>query len=95
MRLIEISRSSVDTHLDKTNRHKVEGDPITRIYALIRELASNTASPSEGAKEVPMESIRELVTARGFTADQLQECIAEFDQCNIWSVSGAVLKIYN
>lgn len=77
---------------------RVEGDPVTRIYALIRDLASGTASDSaDNAKTLAMETIRELVKARGFSDDQLQQCIQEFDQCNIWSVSpnGATLKIYN
>lgn len=113
MRLIEVSRSSVDIHLDKSARQKyllissiyvyksgcrVEGDPITRIYALIRDLAAGIAtSDAENAKVIPLDGIRDLVLARGFSEEQLQQCLHEFDQCNIWSVaaSGASLKIYN
>lgn len=98
MRIIDISRSSVDSHLDKTARSKVDGDPVTRIYALIRDLAnSNFSMETDNAKELPMESIRELVRARGFSDEQLQQCLTEFDQCNIWAVSpnGTSLKIYN
>jgi DNA replication licensing factor MCM7 len=98
MRLIEVSRSSVDTHLDRAARHKVEGDPSTRIFALIRDLARATGAVDDGsAKTLPMESVLELVRARGFSEEQLQQCLAEFDQCNIWSLApnGATLKIYN
>lgn len=75
---------------------RVEGDPVTRIYALIRDLANSpTAMDTDNAKQVPMDTIRELVRSRGFTDEQLQQCLQEFDQCNIWSAAGNTLKIYN
>lgn len=78
-----------------THLRRVEGDPVTRIYALIRDLAAATPADAEHARELPLETVRELARARGFTDEQLQQCLAEFDQCNIWSVSGTTLKIYN
>jgi len=47
MRLMEVSRSSVDVHLDRSARHWVEGDAITRIYAYIRDLASKIEPSTE------------------------------------------------
>jgi DNA replication licensing factor MCM7 len=98
MRLMEVSRASVDCHLERSARARVEGDPLTRIYALIRDLAARSPAAADGApKELPMDAIRELVRARNFSEEQLQACLAEFDQCNIWALSpgGASLKIYN
>lgn len=110
---MEVSRSSIDIHLDRSARHKVEGDPITKIYALIRDLANRTALSESGSKELSydqhyhdyfshfflcsIETIRELVKGRNFTEEQLQNCLSEFDQCNIWGLNanGSTLTIYN
>jgi DNA replication licensing factor MCM7 len=85
MRLMEVSRCSVDIHLD---RHNGVIDPTTRILALVREL-------TRGEPSVSMEVVRDAVRARGFTDTQLQECLVAFDQCNIWSLSpdGTTLRI--
>ncbi len=97
MRLIEVSRSSVDSHLDKTGRSKIDADPITRIYSLIKDLSNARTSDGENAKEIQMDLIREAIRSRGFSDEQLGQCIDEFDKCNIWSLSsnGSVLKIFN
>lgn len=87
-------------------------DPTTKILSLIRDLASayenatttttnanaSTATgPSGGARTVPMDLVREHIRTRGFTDDQLQQCLVAFDQCNIWSLTadGCNLRIFN
>lgn len=103
MRLMDVSRASVDVHLDeRASRARAENEPITRILALIRDMAhavepdfvptgSSTSdhrkSLSSASHSVPMDAIREQVRANGFTDEQLQQCLVAFDQCNIWTIS--------
>lgn len=94
MRLMDISRSSVDLHLERA-RPK-DNDPTTRILGLVREL-SNAQANTDGVRMVPMDIIRERVRGAGFSDEQLQQCLVAFDQCNIWTVSadGTILKVFN
>lgn len=111
MRLMECSRSSIDIHLDSrssSQTRKGSQDPTTKILSLIRDLASayenattttatTGAGASGGARTVPMDLVREHIRTRGFTDDQLQQCLVAFDQCNIWSLTadGCNLRIFN
>lgn len=98
MRLMELSRSSVDVHLDRMSRGgRAEGDPITKILSLIRDLSLAIDADASGVRSVPMDLIREQIRGRGFSDEHLQHSLIAFDQCNIWSVSpdGTTLKIFN
>lgn len=94
MRLMEVSRSSVDIHLDRIKPR--ESDPTTRILGLVRDL-SRSVSPEDGVRGVPMDVIRDTVRTHGFTDEQLQQCLVALDQCNIWTISpdGTTLKIFD
>lgn len=91
---MEVSRSSVDIHFDRVKPR--ETDPTTRILGLVRDL-SRSLEVEDGVRSVPMDLIRETVRSRGFSDEQLQQCLVAFDQCNIWTVSqdGTTLKIFN
>lgn len=94
MRLMDVSRSSVDLHLERGRPREM--DPVTRILGLIRDLSHGQQS-ADGVRHVPMDVIRERVRTAGFSDAQLQQCLVAFDQCNIWTVSpdGTSLKIFN
>lgn len=95
MRLMEVSRSSVDIHLDRQRPR--EADPVARILSLVRNLARNVSEDESKARTLSMDVIRESVRGAGFSDEQLQQCLVAFDQCNIWSISsdGTALKIFN
>lgn len=108
MRLMECSRNSIDVHLDSQSSHrKSHQDPTTKILSLIRDLASayenatsttgSTGADTGAARTVPMDLVREHIRTRGFSDDQLQQCLVAFDQCNIWSLTpdGCNLRIFN
>lgn len=94
MRLMDVSRSSVDIHLDTKGRAggRTKTDPISAILTLIRDLSETF----EG-RVVPMDRVRDAVRGRGFTDQQLQQCLVAFDECHIWSLSpdGTSLRIFN
>ena len=51
-----------------------------QIYALIRELAGDT-------KSVKMADIVEKCTGKGFTPVQVDECVEEYEELNVWLVN--------
>lgn len=101
MRLMQISRTSVDVHLDRASlaRRRHQADPTSQIMALIRDLAREQGELDEenGVRIVSMDRVRDLVKTRGFTDQQLQQCLVAFDECHIWSLSpdGTRLRIFN
>lgn len=79
LRLIEVSKSSLyenDPHAgsDRTASSK--------IYHVVRSVATVA-----GKEEVRMSDLRDRVLAKGFTNDQFVDCIAEYEELNVWQVS--------
>lgn len=95
MRLLQVSRSSVDIHRSnqQNSRHRdLEATPTTRCYRVICELAASTDS-----KILPLTLIREKCKSRGFTPEVVESCLDEFDRLNIWAIQRGTdtLQIYN
>ena len=96
MRLLHVARSSVDTvHAagQQSARHRdIEATPATRCYRFICDLALNTnddtlyVESGESRSKLHLPIVLEKCRARGFTQQQIQECLSEFDRLNIWSV---------
>ena len=98
MRLMEVSRSSVDIHMDRSHRNGgIAENPLGKILALIRDLSLQVEEVDENGRRVSMDAIRDAVHARGFTDSQLQQCLVSFDELNIWHVApdGRSLLVYN
>lgn len=83
IRLIEMSKDSINHTNERMNRPK---NPVDRIYGLIRELAGdkNTVKFSE---------ILEHCTNKGFTPDQVNECVEEYEELIVWKVNQARTEI--
>lgn len=95
MRLLQVSRSSVDIHRtnQQNSRHRdLEATPTTRCYRVICELAS-----TDDTKVLSLPYIREKCKSRGFTPEIIENCLEEFDRLNIWAIQGDsdTLQIYN
>ena len=103
MRLLQVSRSSVDIHRasQQNSRHRdLEATPTTRCYRTICELAldPNCQVPgSQDSKILSLPFIREKCRSRGFTPEVIDNCLDEFDRLNIWAVQRETdtLQIYN
>eukprot|EP01156_Anaeramoeba_ignava_P018184 Anaeramoba_ignava/a91041_71.p1 GENE.a91041_71~~a91041_71.p1 ORF type:complete len:1261 (+),score=417.83 a91041_71:249-3785(+) len=91
IRLFYISKASVDdpnyTITSSTSKTKIPQrypDPKTAIYNIIRDAAVVPDDTNEGAtKSVKYEDILPRVLSRGFTQNQLDNCLEEYEKWNI------------
>lgn len=103
MRLLQVSRASVDLHRSSSSaRHRdVEATPTTRCYRLICELANDASlllpSADASVKILPLGVVREKCLGRSFTVQVVENCLEEFDRLNIWALQrdSDTLHIYN
>lgn len=101
MRLLQVSRSSVDIHRasNQNSRHRdLEATPTTRCYRVICELALDpTCQSARDAKLLSLTHVREKCRSRGFTPEVIETCLEEFDRLNIWALQRETdtLQIYN
>lgn len=101
MRLLQVSRSSVDIHRANTqhSRHRdLEATPTTRCYRVICELSFDpTCQASHDSKILSLSHVREKCRSRGFTPEIIENCLEEFDRLNIWALQrdSDSLQIYN
>ena len=59
-----------------------------QIYAVIREMA-----PEKGGKSLRMSDIMEQCTTKGFKPDQIDACIEEYEELNVWQVNTARTRL--
>ncbi len=103
MRLLQVSRASVDLHrsASSSRRRDVEATPTTRCYRLICELANDSSlllpSTDASVKVLPLTVVREKCLGRAFTMQVVENCLEEFDRLNIWALQrdSDTLHIYN
>ncbi|KAJ8097837.1 MCM2/3/5 family-domain-containing protein [Lipomyces tetrasporus] len=80
LRLMEASKASL---YDKSvDAEQLDSTSASKIYKIIRDLAN-----SDGERFIsrwPIQTIRDRVLGKGFTDDQLQECIAEYSALGVW-----------
>ncbi|PYH47585.1 DNA replication licensing factor MCM7 [Aspergillus saccharolyticus JOP 1030-1] len=86
LRLIQVSKDS----LSKDGQSGLDQSPSSKIYHLIRSMwESGAAAIGDGEEgELSMRRIRERVLAKGFTEDQLEMAVAEYENYNVWQVLG-------
>ncbi|KAL5003980.1 hypothetical protein ScPMuIL_017436 [Solemya velum] len=85
MRLMEMSKDSLNTSQDGQSRVQNVTD---KIFAIIREMA-----PAKGIKSVKMSDIMEQCTTKGFKPDQVDACVEEYEELNVWQVNQAHTKV--
>lgn len=79
MRLLEMSKSSLAITDERSTRPQ---SAVDRIFSLIRELAG-------GNKTVKLSEVREACATKGFQAGQVDACLDEYEQLNVWQVNQA------
>lgn len=57
-----------------------------KIYNVIRELAGES-------KTVKMADVMERCTSKGYKPDQVEECLEEYEELNVWLINQARTKI--
>ncbi|KAL1132399.1 hypothetical protein AAG570_010354, partial [Ranatra chinensis] len=78
MRLLEMSKSSLTRMEDA--RHSRPQSVVDRIFSVIRELAGSN-------KTVQLAEVREVCTTKGFQPGQIESCLEEYEQLNVWQVN--------
>ncbi|KAF4555305.1 DNA replication licensing factor mcm7-like protein [Elsinoe fawcettii] len=86
LRLIEVSRASLYDD-DKGRRGDVSVS--SRIFNLIRGMKESGAAATEGggSGELDLRRVRERVLAKGFTLQQLEGCLDEYADLDIWQTA--------
>ncbi|XP_071159083.1 DNA replication licensing factor mcm7-like [Mytilus galloprovincialis] len=85
MRLMEMSKDSLNTSHSVHNRTQ---NVVDQVFALIREML-----PLKGARTVKITDVMEQCTSKGFKPDQVDACIEEYEELNVWQVNQAKTKI--
>lgn len=80
LRLMEASKASL--YEKSADAEMLDATATSKIYKIVRDLAN-----SDGERFVsrwPMAVVRERVLAKGFTDDQLAECLREYAALGVW-----------
>ncbi|CAG8639356.1 6354_t:CDS:2 [Paraglomus brasilianum] len=91
LRLIDVSKSSLyEKRSDEA--HNIDRTPTTALYNLIRSMAR------QGKKKGPLKNlkyvdIKERAIAKGYTEQQLLQCITEYEETDVWTLSNQRTKL--
>ncbi|XP_067014629.2 DNA replication licensing factor Mcm7 [Anabrus simplex] len=83
IRLMEMSKDSLNHTEDRAGRPQTAVD---KIFAVIRELAGDE-------KTVKLSDVMEHCTRKGFKPDQVEECVEEYEELNVWQINQARTKL--
>jgi DNA replication licensing factor MCM7 len=83
IRLTEMSKDSLKHTDDRYGRAQ---NVMDKIYSVIRELAGDS-------KTVKMADVMERCTSKGYKPDQVEECLEEYEELNVWLINQARTKI--
>lgn len=79
LRLIQVSKSSLYV---EDNGFREDESSTSKIYQIIRNIAIGDGT--RFSKTLPMSELRDRVIAKGFTIQQFDDCIIEYDGVGIW-----------
>jgi len=85
MRLMEMSKESLSTREGENNRPQSVAD---RIYAIIRDMASQTS-----AKTLKMSEVRERCVDKGYRPADVEEAVEEYEHLNVFSINQTRTKL--
>lgn len=83
LRLVEMSKDSLNLTEQKTTHVPNTSD---KIFALISELAGTS-------KTVKISDVLERATTKGYKPDEVDTCIVEYEELNVWQVNQTRTKI--
>ncbi|KAK3702382.1 DNA replication licensing factor MCM7 [Vermiconidia calcicola] len=85
LRLTEVSKASL---YDDSRDRRGDQSASTKIFNLIRGMReSGAAATGEGRGELDLKRVRERVLAKGFTVQQLEACLNEYADLDIWQTA--------
>jgi len=77
-RMMTLSRSSIDSANDSPDGRQ---DPVSIVYNIIKEHSARTGKPA-----VKIEDVKQRVLQRGRTQAELEACLDEYEQLNVWEL---------
>ncbi|KAI3405248.2 mcm7 [Candida oxycetoniae] len=96
LRLIEVSKSSLYSDEEAMNQIRDDESTTSKIFQIIKSLAVN---PTNGKlkRYLNMPDIKQRVIAKGFTIQQLDDCMFEYDGVGLWQIidNGETLMFTN
>lgn len=84
IRLLEMSKDSLNQTFDRQATRQPTA--VDKIFALIRDLAGES-------KEVKLADAMERCVSKGFAPNQVDACIEEYEELNVWQINQTRTKI--
>lgn len=84
LRLLEMSKDS----LNQMHEHQKGSMPTTsdKIFALVREMVGNRTT-------IMVSDVMDRCVSKGFKADQVDKCIKDYEELNVWQVNQCNTKL--
>ncbi|KAL1922785.1 DNA replication licensing factor MCM7 [Calcarisporiella thermophila] len=92
LRLMEASIA--DTKEDGS-RTRPRGSPVDQIYKLIHNMMQRDEDDPDVAvrQELKFAEVKQLVLRKGYSEEQLMDCVQEYQRVNIWMLNNAKTKL--
>ena len=90
IRLTHCSKASLDNEQSSSGNGNGSGDVISKIYQLIRDYA-NTLTGDEAVK---VATVKAMVVRKGYSQQQFQTCLEEYQNLQVWQVNRTGTEIY-
>merc|ERR1719436_2070553 len=71
---------------DTANTGNKRKQMVDQVYEMIRTMA-------DGAKTLKIQDIKDRATTKGFKPDQLDKCLDEYEQLDVWQINQAKTKL--
>ena len=59
-----------------------------QVFAVIRDMVAES-----GVRSVKMSDVRERCISKGFKPDNVDECVEEYEDLNVWQVNAAKTRL--
>ncbi|KAK2171404.1 hypothetical protein NP493_1071g00031 [Ridgeia piscesae] len=84
MRLMEMSKDSLNASQEHTRVQNITD----QVFAVIRDMVAES-----GVRSVKMSDVRERCISKGFKPDNVDECVEEYEDLNVWQVNAAKTRL--
>ncbi|RUP50978.1 MCM2/3/5 family-domain-containing protein [Jimgerdemannia flammicorona] len=91
LRLLDVSKASLYERRD--DAAGMDRTPVSAIYNIIRRLARSDEDENTLVPEIRLATVRDRVLAKGYTEAQLEECLREYEDMNVWHVIAGRTKL--
>lgn len=88
---LRLSEACKDSLLETHDGIQSDQSPTSMIYFIIRSMAIGNGSKFNSVLSV--KDIEDRVIAKGYTSDQLSECITEYSEINVWHLVESGTKL--